>query len=64
MFLPTTRQEMDALGWDKLDVILITGDSYIDSPFIGVALVGRVLYRAGFRVGIIGQPDTRSAGDI
>ncbi|MBI2858050.1 MAG: YgiQ family radical SAM protein [Chloroflexi bacterium] len=64
MFLPTTRQEMDALGWDKLDIILITGDSYIDSPFIGVALVGRVLYHAGFRVGIIGQPDTRSAGDI
>ena len=64
MFLPTTRKEMDKLGWDYLDIILVTGDSYIDSPFIGVALVGRVLEQAGYRVGVIAQPDTQSCRDI
>ncbi len=56
-YLPTTRAEMDALGWEQCDVILISGDAYIDSPFIGVAVVGRILEREGYRVGIIGQPD-------
>ena len=56
-YLPTTREEMDARGWDRCDVILISGDAYIDSPFIGVAVVGRILEREGYRVGIIGQPD-------
>ncbi|PHM16790.1 MAG: YgiQ family radical SAM protein [Sulfuricurvum sp. PD_MW2] len=56
-YLPTTRAEMDARGWDACDVILISGDAYIDSPFIGVAVVGRILEREGYRVGIIGQPD-------
>ncbi len=56
-YLPTTRAEMDARGWDVCDVILISGDAYIDSPFIGVAVVGRILEREGYRVGIIGQPD-------
>ncbi|MDD4885222.1 MAG: YgiQ family radical SAM protein, partial [Sulfuricurvum sp.] len=56
-YLPTTRAEMDARGWDQCDVILISGDAYIDSPFIGVAVVGRILEREGYRVGIIGQPD-------
>lgn len=64
MFLPTTKQELDALGWDGLDVILVTGDSYIDSPFIGVAVIGKTLSKAGYRVGIIAQPDIRSAADI
>ena len=64
MFLPTTRQELDRLGWDELDVILITGDSYIDSPFIGVAIIGKVLIQAGFRVGVIAQPDIHSERDI
>ncbi|KTB48735.1 YgiQ family radical SAM protein [Dehalogenimonas alkenigignens] len=64
MFLPTTKQELDALGWDRLDVILVTGDSYIDSPFIGIAVIGKMLARAGFRVGVIAQPDTHSAADI
>ncbi len=50
MFLPTTRKELDQLGWDQLDIILVTGDSYIDSPFIGIALIGRMLQRAGYRV--------------
>ena len=49
MFLPTTREELDILGWDGLDVILVTGDSYIDSPFIGTAVIGKVLQRAGYR---------------
>ncbi len=56
-YLPTTRVEMDARGWEYCDVILISGDAYIDSPFIGVAVVGRILEREGYRVGIIGQPD-------
>jgi uncharacterized radical SAM protein YgiQ len=56
-YLPTTRAEMDAHGWDQCDVILVSGDAYIDSPFIGVAVVGRILEREGYRVGIIGQPD-------
>ncbi len=64
MFLPTTRKEMRTLGWERLDIILITGDSYIDSPFIGVAVIGKVLLNAGFRVGIIAQPDTDSDADI
>ncbi len=59
-YLPTTRAEMDARGWDQCDVILVNGDAYIDSPFIGVAVVGRILEREGYRVGIIGQPDINS----
>ena len=64
MFLPTTHQELDRLGWDHLDIILVTGDSYIDSPFIGTAVIGKVLNRAGYRVGIIAQPDIHSENDI
>ncbi len=64
MFLPTTQKEIKDLGWNGLDVILITGDSYIDSPFIGVAVIGKVLLQAGFRVGIIAQPDLDSDLDI
>jgi uncharacterized radical SAM protein YgiQ len=60
-FLPTTRTEMDALGWDSCDVILVTGDAYIDHPSFGMALVGRLLEAQGFRVGIITQPDWLSA---
>ena len=63
-FLPTTLEEMHARGWDELDVILVSGDSYIDSPFIGAAVIGRVLEKAGYRVGIIAQPDTTSNADI
>jgi len=60
-FLPTTREEMDALGWDVCDVVLVTGDAYVDHPSFGMALVGRLLEAEGFRVGIIPQPDWRSA---
>lgn len=63
-FLPMTRKEMRARGWDALDVILVTGDAYIDSPFIGVSVIGRVLEDAGYRVGIIAQPDPTSGHDI
>ncbi len=64
MFLPTTRKELDDRGFDRLDVILVTGDTYIDSPFMGVSLIGRVLEDSGFTVGIIAQPDTDSGRDI
>ena len=63
-FLPTTRAEMDALGWDQCDIILVSGDAYIDSPFIGVAMVGRILQKLGYKVGMIGQPDVDSSDDI
>jgi uncharacterized radical SAM protein YgiQ len=59
--LPTSRAEMDALGWEACDVILVTGDAYVDHPSFGMALVGRLLEAQGFRVGIIAQPDWRSA---
>ncbi|MDB5838581.1 MAG: putative Fe-S oxidoreductase [Herminiimonas sp.] len=60
-FLPMSRAEMDKLGWDSCDVILVTGDAYIDHPSFGMALVGRLLEAQGFRVGIISQPDWLSA---
>ncbi len=63
-FLPTTRGELRAWGWDGLDVILVTGDTYIDSPYMGTAVIGRVLADAGYRVGIIAQPDVNRADDI
>jgi uncharacterized radical SAM protein YgiQ len=59
--LPTTRAEMDALGWDSCDIVLVTGDAYIDHPSFGAALIGRLLESQGFRVGILAQPDWRSA---
>ena len=64
MFLPTTHKEMDALGWDSLDIIIVSGDSYIDSPFMGTAVIGKVLADAGYRVGIIAQPETRDTRDV
>ncbi|MCH1555304.1 MAG: YgiQ family radical SAM protein, partial [Pseudomonadales bacterium] len=60
-FLPTSRAEMDALGWDRCDVILVTGDAYVDHPSFGMAVIGRTLEAQGFRVGVIAQPDWRSA---
>ncbi|MCK9560895.1 MAG: YgiQ family radical SAM protein, partial [Candidatus Marinimicrobia bacterium] len=64
MFLPTTKTEMEKLGWQELDVILVTGDAYIDSPHIGVAVIGKVLVKAGYRVGIIAQPALSVPDDI
>jgi uncharacterized radical SAM protein YgiQ len=63
-FLPMSREEMDALGWTECDVILITGDAYVDHPSFGMAIVGRLLEAQGFRVGIIAQPDWRSTADF
>ena len=59
-FLPMSRPEMDALGWDACDVVLVTGDAYVDHPSFGMAIIGRLLEAHGFRVGIIAQPDWRS----
>ena len=63
-YLPTTPQEMQQRDWTQLDIILVTGDSYIDSPLIGAAVIGRVLEHAGYKVGIIAQPDIDSERDI
>ncbi|MBU1442857.1 MAG: YgiQ family radical SAM protein [Gammaproteobacteria bacterium] len=60
-FLPTTRAEMDALGWDSCDIIVVTGDAYVDHPSFGMAVIGRMLEAQGFRVGIIAQPDWQGA---
>ncbi len=60
-FLPMSRAEMDALGWDSCDIIIVTGDAYIDHPSFGMAIIGRLLEAQGFRVGIISQPDWQSA---
>ena len=64
MFLPTTREEMKELSWDRLDVIIVTGDTYIDSPYIGAAVIGKVLQAAGYKVGIIAQPNIEGEKDI
>lgn len=60
-FLPTSKAEMDALGWDSCDIIIVTGDAYVDHPSFGMAVIGRMLEGQGFRVGIIAQPDWQSA---
>ena len=60
-FLPMSRAEMEQLGWDSCDVILVTGDAYVDHPSFGMAVIGRTLEAQGFRVGIIAQPDWQSA---
>ena len=60
-FLPTSREEMAALGWDSCDIIVVTGDAYVDHPSFGMSVIGRVLEAQGFRVGIIAQPDWQSA---
>ncbi len=63
-FLPASREEMSARGWDELDVLLVTGDAYVDHPSFGVAVIGRVLEAAGHRVGVVAQPDVRSTADL
>ena len=59
-FLPTSRAEMELLGWDSCDVVIVTGDAYVDHPSFGMAVIGRTLEAQGFRVGIIAQPDWQS----
>jgi len=62
--LPMSRAEMDALGWDSCDIIIVTGDAYVDHPSFGMAVIGRLLEAHGFRVGIIAQPDWSSTADF
>ncbi|MGI6395034.1 MAG: YgiQ family radical SAM protein [bacterium] len=64
MFIPSTVEELNALGWKECDIILVTGDAYIDSPYSGIAIIGHLLISAGYRVGIISQPDTKTGDDI
>lgn len=64
MFLPTTREEMKKLGWEQLDIILVTGDTYIDTSFNGSAVIGKWLLKHNYKVGIIAQPDIDSDIDI
>lgn len=59
-FLPTSRKEMDALGWDSCDIVIVCGDAYVDHPSFGMAVIGRMLESQGYRVGIIAQPDWHS----
>ncbi|WP_413727305.1 YgiQ family radical SAM protein [Sodalis sp. RH19] len=63
-FLPMSRAEMDQLGWDSCDIIVVTGDAYVDHPSFGMAIIGRMLEAQGFRVGIIAQPDWRGKADF
>src|SRR4030042_6860975 len=63
-FLPLSRNEMKKRGWDALDVILVSGDAYVDHPSFGPAVIGRVLEKKGFRVGIIAQPDWHNTKDF
>ena len=64
MFLPTSKQELKSLGWERPDVILVTGDTYIDSPHIGVALIGKYLLKHGFKTAVIAQPAMDNNKDI
>ena len=63
-FLPMSKKEMDELGWDSCDIIIVTADAYIDHPSFGMAVVGRLLEAQGFRVGIISQPEWESAEEF
>ncbi|HNY27689.1 MAG TPA: YgiQ family radical SAM protein [Candidatus Sumerlaeota bacterium] len=63
-FLPMSRAEMELRGWDELDVLLVTGDAYVDHPSFGMAVIGRALEAAGFRVGIVAQPDWTKPDDF
>ena len=60
-FLPTTRADLDARGWSQLDIVIVSGDAYVDHPAFGPVLIARFLEGRGFKVGIIAQPDWRSA---
>ncbi|MGE4302303.1 MAG: YgiQ family radical SAM protein, partial [Victivallaceae bacterium] len=59
-YMPMTRAEMEAFGWDELDILLVTGDCYVDHPSYGTSLIGRMLLAQGYRVGIIAQPDWKN----
>ena len=63
-FLPTSAKEMERLGWDELDIILITGDCYVDHPSFGTSIIGRYLESLGYRVGMIAQPDWKDPASL
>ncbi|MFA5159951.1 MAG: YgiQ family radical SAM protein, partial [Candidatus Omnitrophota bacterium] len=63
-FLPVSKQDLAERGWDACDIILVTGDAYVDHPSYGAAMIGRVLEDAGYKVGIIAQPDWKTCGDF
>src|SRR5512138_3608486 len=63
-FLPTTREEVSGRGWGELDVVIVTGDAYVDHPAFGAAVIGRVLEAQGYRVGVVAQPGWRSPADV
>ena len=63
-FIPMSRAEMDRLGWKELDILLVTGDAYVDHPSFAMALVGRLLLAEGWRVGIVAQPDWRNPDSV
>ncbi|HEX3032519.1 MAG TPA: hypothetical protein VHS59_09815, partial [Bacillota bacterium] len=64
LFLPMSRDEMTARDWHYIDVLLVTGDAYVDHPSFGAAIIGRLLESKGYRVGIVAQPDWRSTADF
>ena len=64
LFLPTAADEMHDLGWSQPDIILVTGDAYVDHPSFGTAVIGRVLWDAGYSVGVIAQPDWKNEDDF
>ncbi|MGH7284690.1 MAG: YgiQ family radical SAM protein, partial [Polyangiaceae bacterium] len=63
-FLPTTREEMDLRGWRELDILIVTGDAYVDHPAFGPILIARFLEGRGFKVGVVAQPKWTSPDDI
>ena len=63
-FLPISKQDLADRGWDACDIILVTGDAYVDHPSYGAAIIGRVLENAGYRVGILAQPDWKTSADF
>src|SRR6516225_1104317 len=63
-FLPTTREEMAERGWEELDILIVTGDAYVDHPAFGPILIARFLEGRGYRVGLIAQPRWDSPADI
>ncbi len=64
LFLPVSKEDLKQRGWDELDIIIVTGDAYVDHPSFGAAIIGRILEKEGFRVGIIAQPDWRNIQDF
>src|SRR5438132_5167845 len=63
-FLPTSRADLDARGWPEVDILIVSGDAYVDHPAFGPVLIARFLERRGYRVGFIAQPDWQGAADI